>query len=157
MFSNIFHLIDQLLNHPLLERYSRQSNTWHTILEYRCVTNHQESVALLSKSQSFYDFNNEEYKKAEQEQRVLFEQIVEAVTNQWGRPSFVQRELVFLEPNFETTVVEEDLFLRGSFALAYWYKEDKLVYVSLEHPDKELPLLLFVGARSIDSMTNQNQ
>src|SRR4051794_24231878 len=151
--TRVFQLFETLSDRPLLPENSWSSNAWDRIDDFKCVTNRHEHVLFYTISQDFYDADYAAYSAVEQSYRHHFAQIIHTVASAWGSPQRLINDLPS-EASDDEQRLENDLYLRGGLALAYWCRTDRVLYVEVEHQKKEFPLFLLLGTRTVQVNTS---
>ena len=82
--------------------------------------------------------------------RARFDHVVAHVAQEWGQPRYLNNDLARQkwEWDVDPPTFDHDVYWRGGMALAWWELPDGIAYVELEHADKELPFMLFLGVRA---------
>ncbi len=122
-----------------------------------------ELCVFLAKSQDFYDesipVGSDRITEAEKAIEVFrkdFDRMCAEVTTEWGGPTFRNARLdaqgfghAFANgfDDCHLKPLEQQLWLRGAVALAYWDRQHRVAYLAVEHQDKELPVIMVVGTR----------
>lgn len=121
----------------------------------------QELRVYLAASQDFYDDSipddSDRITEAERTVeafRADFRQLCAEIVAAWGVPAY--QEVSLESQGFRYDFVhecdgcppeplEQQLWQRGAFSLAYWERDCRIAYLAAEHQDSELPVFLVAG------------
>jgi len=115
---------------------------------FKCTTFEAGHILYLVVSRDFYFESS--YEAQENVARQLLEHFgstVRRVEESWGPPDFLTTEFPgFDYDDADTGPLHERLYWSGAMAVAIWLRGEFVAYVEVEHQDKDLPMMLILGA-----------
>lgn len=100
-------------------------------------------------SESFFEGDRRTvHHRVDADYHLRFVETLNAIRAAWGPPYFEASPVPSCPyTDDDPKSFEEDMYWRGSVALAYWRKDGYLAYVCVEHQDTELPYCFLLGVK----------
>lgn len=137
---------------------SGKRNVWERLAGFIHGANEQEHFLYYKE---YADFLNRDtgklnlglLKQAESKSKIDFQEVLAESTRIFGTPHYTNFDLVELGQKIgfrytdEPPRFEHEIASRGGLALAYWCREDRIIFVKVEHQDQDTPIQLVLGSR----------